>query len=629
MTTVTRMVEEERPIIACLKSLGMSDGKITFKYLFLTIICCIISVAVGLSVGFAVLPTVIYPAFETMFYMPPMSGNLYPMMGILAFVAMTAVVLSVTYAVCRASLHEKPAQLLTAKAPKAGKRIWLEYLPFLWKPLSFKYKSSIRNIFRYKKHLIMTVLSVAGSTALAFAGFAILDVTEALAESGGSFVGMKDSVAAIAVVVIIFALLLCVFVIYNLTNLNVSERKKEIATLDVLGYHSKERLGYIYREIVMMATVGAIVGIGLGMALVAFVLEYLDFGSVWDAQWTAYVFSFALVMLFVVITDLLLIPKVLKIDMTTSLGKDIEKWMRRKCTVKVGSEVYKEDIDKSVSIYYGTSNYSSITYTLHEDPLTENGYILRFKFVDKPSHDFGVGFRFDTQDLLSVFLRVGINSNRISGFKTDFTAKLGGNQWLNTKISYGHMLYPRINLSYNFRNSEIDAYDMDQLTMNMKFLQHKFRLFLSENYSRTYSAGAGFEVEFLTPNKVMYTNYDTVDWDYKAVNTLGTFAYFHFDNLNKSSFPTRGVRGNIDFSWKDMQFTTKGTEGLGYGSLVFGFEGYVPIIEDRLVMIPQVYASVLFGKGSVNGTTNGWMRDFLNFAYAFYCNPHLFRNFFG
>jgi len=319
MTTVTRMVEEERHIIGCLKSLGMSDGKISFKYLFLTIICCIISVAVGLIVGFAVLPTVIYPAFETMFYMPPMSGNLYPMMGIVAFIAMSAVVLSVTYAVCRTSLHEKPAQLLTAKAPKAGKKIWLEYLPFLWKPLSFKYKSSIRNIFRYKKHLIMTVLSVAGSTALAFAGFAILDVTDVLAETGGSFVGMKDSIAAIAVVVIIFALLLCVFVIYNLTNLNIGERKKEIATLDVLGYHSAERLGYIYREILMMAALGALVGLGLGMALVAFVLVYLEFGSVWDAKWTAYVFSFALVMLFVAITDLLLTSKILKIDMTTSL----------------------------------------------------------------------------------------------------------------------------------------------------------------------------------------------------------------------------------------------------------------------------------------------------------------------
>ena len=319
MTTVTRMVEEDRHIIGCLKSLGMCDGKITLKYLILTSICCIISVSVGMVVGFAVLPTVIYPAFETMFYMPPKSENLYPLSGMIAFAAMAAVVLLVTYTVCRNSLKEKPAELLTAKAPKAGKRILLERIPFLWKPLSFKYKSSIRNIFRYKKHLIMTVLSVAGATALAFAGFAILDVAEALAEDGGSFVGMRDSIAAIAIVVIIFALLLCVFVIYNLTNLNVGERKKEIATLSVLGYHGKEVLGYIYREILMMAIVGAIVGVGLGMALIAFVLMYLDFGSLGDAKWTAYVFSFLVVMLFVVITDLLLAPKILKIEMTTSL----------------------------------------------------------------------------------------------------------------------------------------------------------------------------------------------------------------------------------------------------------------------------------------------------------------------
>ena len=194
----------------------------------------------------------------------------------------------------------------------------------------------------------------------------------------------------------------------------------------------------------------------------------------------------------------------------------------------------------------------------------------------------------------------------MSGFKADITAKLGGNQWLNAKASFGHMLYPRINLSYNFRNSEIDAYDMDQLTMNMKFLQHKFRLYISENYSRTYSAGIGFETEFLTPNKVMYTSYDAIDMDYKAVNTLGTFAYLHFDNLNKSSFPTRGVRGNIDLIWRDLQFTSKSKNSLGFGSVVFGFEGYVPIIENRFVMIPQVYSSVLLGKGSVNGTADGW-----------------------
>ena len=69
----------------------------------------------------------------------------------------------------------------------------------------------------------------------------------------------------------------------------------------------------------MMATVGAVVGLGLGMALIAFVLVYLEFGSLSDATWTSYVFSFVLVMLFVIITDLLLASKVLKIDMTTSL----------------------------------------------------------------------------------------------------------------------------------------------------------------------------------------------------------------------------------------------------------------------------------------------------------------------
>lgn len=286
--------------------------------------------------------------------------------------------------------------------------------------------------------------------------------------------------------------------------------------------------------------------------------------------------------------------------------KDIAKWMRRKCTVKVGNYISKEDIDKSVSIYYGTGNFDSITYTLHEDPATDNAYILKFKFVENPPNDLGIGVRFDTQDMLSVLLHLGINRNRMSGFKADIKTKLGGNQWLSTNLSYGHMLYPRINVSYNFRNSELDTYDMDELVMNMKFLQHKFRVYLSENYSRTVSVGVGLEAEFLNPRKVMYTHYDALTQDYKAVNTLGTFAYLHYDKLDKSSHPNRGVAGKINFSWKDMMFASKSTSTLSYGSLVFGLEAYIPIIENRLVFIPQLYGSMLFGQGAVNGTTDGW-----------------------
>ena len=288
------------------------------------------------------------------------------------------------------------------------------------------------------------------------------------------------------------------------------------------------------------------------------------------------------------------------------VDKDIEKWAQRKCTVRPGEHIGKEDIDRSVSIYYGTGNYDSITYTLHEDPESEGSYVLRFKFVENPPHDLGLGFRFDSQDMLSVLFHMGVNSNRMSGFKADVSTKLGGNQWLRTNLSYGHLLYPRINLSYDFRNSEIDSYDMDELVMNMKYLQHRFRLYLSENYSRTISVGAGLEAEFLDPRKVMYLHHDATDPDYRNVNTLGSFGYIRYDNLDRVNFPRRGVTGKADFTWKDMLFSSGNTSTLGIGTLVFGVEGYIPLIEDRLVLVPQAYGSFLFGNGATNGISDSW-----------------------
>ena len=132
------------------------------------------------------------------------------------------------------------------------------------------------------------------------------------------------------------------------------------------------------------------------------------------------------------------------------VDKKLDKWMHRVCRVEIGDMVDKNDIDESVSIYYGTGNFKSVTYTLHNDPVTTDGYILRFNFVEKNPHDFGLGFRFDSQDMLSVLLHVGINSNRMSGFKTNLDAKLGGNQWLKLNVSYGHLLYPKINFAYHF-----------------------------------------------------------------------------------------------------------------------------------------------------------------------------------
>lgn len=318
MTTMTRMVEEERPMIGCLKSLGASDSKIISKYAILAAVCCLLAVGLGLAVGLTLLLRVIYPAYNTLFFMPTMSGYVNPLPGVLSFVAMLIVTLAVTVAVCKGTLKQRPSELLLPKAPKLGKTILLERWTWGWSKLPFRYKSTFRNIFRYKKHLAMTIISVVGSTALVFAGLALHSVSGAISK-GNSFGGISESLGSIAAVIVVFALVLCMFVIYNLTNLNIGERKKEIATLGVLGYKSTEILGYVYREILIVAAIAAIFGELLGMALIHFVLTYVEFGSLADVQWYTYISAYALIIAFVMLTDLILIPKIIKVDMTGSL----------------------------------------------------------------------------------------------------------------------------------------------------------------------------------------------------------------------------------------------------------------------------------------------------------------------
>ena len=174
-TTMTRMVEEERLQIGTMKALGYSNHDIMRKYILYAMTAAVSGALVGLAVGFTVFPSVIWYAYEMMYYVPEFHAVWRWNYAIFSSGLLIGSALLVTWTACRNSLKETPADLMRPRAPKAGKRIFLEYIRPLWKHLTFTQKVTCRNRFRYKKRFWMTVIGVAGCTALLVTGFGISD----------------------------------------------------------------------------------------------------------------------------------------------------------------------------------------------------------------------------------------------------------------------------------------------------------------------------------------------------------------------------------------------------------------------------------------------------------------------
>lgn len=175
LTTMTRMVEEDRVIIGTYKALGYSKGKIIFKYVFYAASASIVGSVAGVALGSWGLPNICWNSYRILYIAPSLVPNFdfkYALIGTLAAVACT---LAATLWACWSTLAESPAALMLPRAPKAGKRILLERAGFIWKRLKFTHKVTCRNLFRYKKRLIMTIVGIAGCTALLLTGFGIKD----------------------------------------------------------------------------------------------------------------------------------------------------------------------------------------------------------------------------------------------------------------------------------------------------------------------------------------------------------------------------------------------------------------------------------------------------------------------
>lgn len=176
LTTMTRMVEEERTQIGTLKALGYGKSAIASKYLKYAFYATLGGSVFGILFGEKVFPWVIITAYGILYqHLPAVLVPYNWEFGLVAAAVALLCTLAATFSACRRELRAVPAELMRPPAPKQGKRVLLEYLPFLWKPLSFSWKSTVRNLLRYKKRFLMTVIGIGGCMGLLLVGYGLRD----------------------------------------------------------------------------------------------------------------------------------------------------------------------------------------------------------------------------------------------------------------------------------------------------------------------------------------------------------------------------------------------------------------------------------------------------------------------
>ncbi len=175
LTSMTRMVEEQRMQIGTFKALGYSKIQIMFKYVIYAGIACILGGILGMSVGFALLPKIIWMMYGMMYQLPDIKVSFNLEFGGIGLILISICIVGATIYTVLKELKHEPAVLMRPKAPKSGNRVILEKIPFIWKKLNFNQKVTARNIFRYKKRFCMTVIGILGCTALILTGFGIKD----------------------------------------------------------------------------------------------------------------------------------------------------------------------------------------------------------------------------------------------------------------------------------------------------------------------------------------------------------------------------------------------------------------------------------------------------------------------
>lgn len=197
LTTVTRMIEEQRVEMGTLKALGYSDRDIQKKYYLYALSASMIGALLGLVLGYTLLPKVIFNAYKILYDLPPLALGFYWSFALISIgIALFSSLITAWY-VLRQDLKSNPAVLMRPKAPKSGKRILVERLTPLWRRMNFMQKVTARNLFRYKQRMLMTVIGISGCAALIITGFGLKGAVEGIVDLQFGKVMQYEAVVAL------------------------------------------------------------------------------------------------------------------------------------------------------------------------------------------------------------------------------------------------------------------------------------------------------------------------------------------------------------------------------------------------------------------------------------------------
>ncbi len=316
--TIVRMIKDDRPSLACCVSAGVAKRRIVMKYMLFITASIFLGGVAGYLLGTPLLPLVIIPAYQAVFQIGPVSVGFVAPIALIIFGLLILAGIAMSVFSALSYLKEQPSDLMHDKAPSPGKKILMERIPFIWKPLSFSLKSSFRNIFRQKKNFFLTSFAIIGAVLLILLGFSLLNVSDAMKEDE-LFSDVASSMGLISTVIVLLAIGMTVPILYALANMNIEDRKREIATLKVLGYHDIQCLNYTFREILITSIIAVIVGLPVSALITDAALRFIGFGSVKDVLWWSYVLDATIVLATTVGINYMLFPRIRKIDMNSSL----------------------------------------------------------------------------------------------------------------------------------------------------------------------------------------------------------------------------------------------------------------------------------------------------------------------